>query len=324
MNNSLYAEVNKQFDILREKKKNEYAEKVNTVYEKIPEIKVLDDSVSDMVFEMFRKAAAGGDTDSIVEEFSDKLQQMKERKNALLAENGFRPDFLSDIYNCTKCNDTGVNRGKQCDCYKKLVAAELLKHSNMSPLLKKQTFSKFDLSLYSDKKDKEGNSPRKMMEELLMDSKKFASEFPKGNKNMLFYGGAGLGKTFTSSAIANEVIKKGHTVMYMTAADIFAYLEDIRFGRADENTKKLMAEIMEVELLIIDDLGTEFLTSYSDTEFFRILNSRIMNEKSMIISTNHSLASLKKTYSERIFSRIMGYFNIYKFEGEDIRCKSIL
>jgi len=323
MNSTLYEEVNRQFNILRENKKNEYAARVNQVYERIPEIKILDDSVSGMVFEMFKKAAAGGDTDKIVEEFSDKLHQMKERKKTLLAEHGFRPDYLNDVYACKKCSDTGVYNGKQCECYKKIVAAELLKHSNMSPLLKKQTFSKFDLSLYSDKKDKNGNSPRKMMEELLADCKKFVSDLGKTNRNLLFFGGAGLGKTFTSSAIANEAIKKGHTVIYMTAADIFAALEDIRFNRADDNTKKLMSQIMEVELLIIDDLGTEFLNAYSDTEFFRILNSRIMNEKSMIISTNHSLASLKKTYSERIFSRIMGYFNIYKFEGEDIRCKNL-
>ena len=324
MNNSLYAEVNKQFNMQSEKKKNEYSERVNAVYEKVPEVKALDDSVTLMIYDMFKKAAAGGDTDAIVEEFSNKLHELKERKKLLLSENGFRPDYLSDIYSCKKCSDTGVYNGKQSECYRKLVAKELLKHSNMSPLLAKQTFSKFDLSLYSDKKNKDGISPRDVMKELLSDCKKFASDFPKGNKNLLFFGGAGLGKTFTSSAIANEVMKKGHTVIYMTAADIFAYLEDIRFSRADDNTKKLMQQIMEVDLLIIDDLGTEFMNAYTDTEFFRILNSRIMNEKSMIISTNHSLQSLKKSYSERIFSRIVGHFNIYKFIGDDIRCKNIL
>lgn len=320
MNGNIYEEVNKEFNALKEKKKNEYLERVNKVYEKVPEIMSLDESVSTLVFEMFKKAASGENTDSVVESFSEKLRQMKERKNELLLQNGFKPDYLNEVYNCKKCSDTGVYKDKQCDCYKKLVTKHLLKYSNMSAQLKEQTFSNFDITLYSGRKSGE-TSPREQMTEILSHCKKFAADFPENQKNLLFYGGAGLGKTFMSSAIANEVIKKGNTVFYQTSADIFSALDDVKFGRADENIKKMVSQIYESDLLIIDDLGTEFLNQNADTEFFRILNSRIMNRKSIIISTNLTLANIKKTYSERIFSRIMGNFNIYKFAGKDIRCR---
>lgn len=324
MNNSLYEEVNKQFNSLKEKKKSEYRARVGEVYEKVPKIREIDEGVSKLVFEMFSKAAAGADCDAVVESFSEKLKAMKEEKNTLLIQNGFKSDYLAEIYNCKKCGDTGIYNGKQCECYKKIVTSELLKYSNLGKVLAAQTFSKFDISLYSDKKNGEELSPRQQMTEILSSCKKFAVKFPKTEKSLLFYGGSGLGKTFMSSAIANEVMKKGNTVIYQTAADIFAALEDAKFGRASDSMREMIERIYDVDLLIIDDLGTEYRSPHMDAEFFRILNSRILSGKSIIISTNFTLAQLKKTYSERIFSRIIGYFNIYKFAGKDIRCKDVL
>ncbi len=324
MNSNLYEEVNRQFNIRKEQKKNEYKTRVETVYEKVPRIRELDESVSKMVFEMFSKAAGGADCDAVVESFSEKLKEMKEEKISLLLQNGFKSDYLSEIYNCKKCSDTGVYNGKQCECYKKLLTAELLKYSNLGKVLSAQTFGKFDIMLYDDRKVGGEPSPRQQMTEILSACKKFASSFPKVQKNLLFYGGAGLGKTYMSSAIANEVIKKGNTVIYQTSADIFAVLEDAKFGRASEKDREMIEKIYDVDLLIIDDLGTEYRSPHMDAEFFRILNSRILSGKSIIMSTNFTLAQLKKTYSERIFSRIIGYFNIYKFAGKDIRCKDVL
>ena len=321
MNGSIYEEVNREFNSLKEKKKNEYAERVNKVYEKVPEIMQLDESVSALVFEMFKKAASGEDCDSAVESFAEKLRQMKERKNELLVQNGFKPDYLNEVYNCKKCNDTGIYKEKQCDCYKKLVTKHLLENSNLSAQLKEQTFSKFDITLYSNRKSGGEDSPRAQMTEILSKCKKFAATFPSG-EHILFYGGSGLGKTFMSSAIANEVIRKGNTVFYQTSADIFATLDDIKFGRGDEKSKNIVEQIYDADLLIIDDLGTEFINANTDAELFRIINSRIMNRKSIIISTNLGLTNIKKTYTERIFSRIMGNFKIYKFAGNDIRCKN--
>jgi len=323
MNNSLYEEVNKQFNELKEKKKDEYAERVSKVYTAVPEIKEIDDSVNTYVFEMFTKAARGENCDAVVEEFSNKLRSLKERKNALLAEHGFSPDYLNEIYNCKKCKDTGLYNDKQCDCYKKLVTAQLLKYSNLSEQLKSQTFSKFDIMLYSDKKDKDGKSARDAMCEVLSECRAYAKNFRKNGGNLLFYGGPGLGKTFMSSAIANEVMKSGSTVIYQNAGEIFAAIEDVRFGRADEMQKKIYSQIYDVDLLIIDDLGTEFQTNLSDSEFFRLLNSRILMKKSTIISTNESLEKIRKRYAERIFSRIIGNFEIHKFYGDDIRCRNL-
>lgn len=322
MNSSLYEEVNKKFNQLKEKKQNEYADRVNKVYMEIPEIKEIDNSVNAHVFEMFTKAARGENCDEVVEEFSNKLRQLKEKKNELLVENGFGPDYLNEIYNCKKCKDTGLYKDKQCECYKKIVTETLLKYSNISAQMKNQTFSKFDINLYSDKANEEGIIPKKTMTGLLSKCKKFAKNLPKNGGNMIFYGGPGLGKTFMSSAIANEVIKYGTTVIYQTAGEIFAAIEDVRFGRGSEVQKRVYSQIYDVDLLIIDDLGTEYRNQISDAEFFRFLNARILNEKSTIISTNLSLEQLRKDYSERIFSRIIGSFEIFKFYGEDVRYRN--
>ena len=121
-----------------------------------------------------------------------------------------------------------------------------------------------------------------------------------------------------SSAIANRAIERGFSVIYASAGDVFSRLEDIKFGRAD-GSKNIYDMLTEADLLIVDDLGTEFRSVFSETELFKILNSRILSSKSTIISTNLTLTDIKKFYSERVLSRILGEFDSLKFYGDDIR-----
>ena len=153
----------------------------------------------------------------------------------------------------------------------------------------------------------------------------FINNFEKAEeKNLLFTGNTGLGKTFLSSCIANELIKQRKTVLYQTAPVMLDTIIDYRFGKS--NNSNILESILNVDLLIIDDLGTECVNNMKFTELFNIINTRLLNQKNItktIISTNLSLQNLYNTYDERIVSRIIGDYNICYFFGEDIRFKKI-
>ena len=129
-------------------------------------------------------------------------------------------------------------------------------------------------------------------------------------------GATGLGKTFLSLSIASAVIEKGYGVIYSSAQNLLNTLEKEKFSNSDANT---LNAIFDCDLLIIDDLGTEFSTSFTVSTIYNIINTRINMCKPVIISTNLSLSELQEMYSERIVSRFIGEYTILKFAGNDIR-----
>ena len=153
------------------------------------------------------------------------------------------------------------------------------------------------------------------MEKILSKALNFIKTFDKSKDNLLFYGNSGTGKTFLSHCIAKELLDKGYFVVYRTAEELIQNLRKIRF----ENHRDLEKLLLDCDLLIIDDLGTEQINDFSKTELFNLLNKRLLKEKNMLVSTNYSLKELMSIYSERITSRLLGNFNLFKFYGDDIR-----
>ena len=147
----------------------------------------------------------------------------------------------------------------------------------------------------------------------------YANSFDLNSYSILMMGETGLGKTHLSLAIAGEVLKKGFGVVYGSVQNLFSNIEKEHFGRAtdaDGTTEKML---LECDLLILDDLGAEFTTSFTVATFNNIVNTRMLTSKPTIISTNLSLTEMQKRYSERIASRIIGEYNILTFAGKDIR-----
>jgi len=308
--------------------KRESSEKITMerrveIYAKIPRIGEIDREIMSSGYDMFIKACEGARPEGIVNDFAKHLLKLTEEKEQLLKEFGYDKDYTEVHYHCGMCNDTGRVNGEICACYKEELVSELYKDSNIGELLKKQTFEKFDLSYYSTKKIGENEmSVHDNMAINLKVCKEFVRKFDKHSGNLFLYGAPGLGKTYLSSAIANSIIKKGRTVLYQSAGQIFSMIEQLKFGKTQESSFEFALDrLLDVDLLIIDDLGTEFITTLSVSEFFRIVNSRILNNMSTIISTNLSLQDIKKIYSERMLSRIMGHFTHLKFYGDDIRLK---
>lgn len=319
MDNSLYMRVNQKFYKRKAERELVAAARREEIYAKIPRIKKIEEEAGTLAFSMLDSVYHGKEPDEAVAEFASRLESLTGEKRKLLTSAGYPPDYMEVQFFCKKCKDTGLVSGKQCSCYQKLVADELFDESNMGLLMKKQVFSLFDLIKYRDqKKDDEPCAPRILMAKILESAKRFSETFEKTNENLLFFGSPGVGKTFLSSCIANRAMERGFTVIYQSAGQIFTKLENIRFGRAADG-EAVDRHLLESDLLIIDDLGTEISGRFTESELFRIINTRILNEKSTIISTNLDLSNIKAIYSERILSRILGHYKNFKFYGEDIR-----
>ena len=217
-----------------------------------------------------------------------------------------------------------------CNCLKQKLLDLSYNKSNLSDI-KKENFDNFNLSLFSDEintnKYKIKCSPRTNISNIKNACLKFIENFDNlEEKNLLFIGNTGLGKTYMSNCIANEMLKRGKTVLYQTAPVLLETVIDNKFNKyKNQNSDEFYKNILTVDLLIIDDLGAENLNSMTVSELFTILNTRILNLNNKptktIISTNFSIEQIFKMYEERIGSRIAGYYNIYQFFGEDLRLK---
>ena len=252
--------------------------------------------------------------------------QAKQREKTLVLRNLNLPeDYLDEKYNCEICRDTGFDdEGKKCACLKELTAKFTIVNSNMSEIMKEQRFENFDLSLFSPVPGPGGKAELEIARSAMDKAKNFADNIENGG-NVLLKGGIGTGKTYLSSCIANRVLDMGKTVYYETAYKLCELLESIRFDKGDPENLEHAASIKkyaeDVDLLIIDDLGTEFQTQFTAAALFDLFNTRLMGKKSTVISTNLSLDELNNNYSSRFMSRIMGEYTIIPTVSRDLRRK---
>jgi DNA replication protein DnaC len=194
--------------------------------------------------------------------------------------------------------------------------------SNLGKVFERENFDSFNINYYSEVVcPVYGLSPRANMGRIWRVALEFVEYFGKRCENLYFYGDTGLGKTFLTNCIAQDLLNEGHTVLYATATQLFKQVEDTRFNREKSAKGLPLQAAYEVDLLIIDDLGTEFITSVTNSELFNFINVRLLDKKSTIISTNLGIEELKNTYSERISSRIEGEYNLLHFVGDDIRLR---
>lgn len=254
-----------------------------------------------------------------LEERIDKIRKenldLQSVRQQMLEENGFPKDYLDVKFACTKCNDTGYVGVKMCSCMKNALVKEAYNRSGLGKVLENQTFDNFDLSYYAEGED------RKQMASILEKAKKYVADFgnPELDSNLLFIGTTGLGKTHITTAVAKGIIEKGFDVVYDSAQNIIRAFEMERFDK-DERAGLETQRYFDCDLLIIDDLGTEFRNSFTQSCIYNLLNTRINAGKCMIISTNiDSTPKLRESYDDRIFSRLIGTFRSFKFVGQDIR-----
>ncbi len=256
------------------------------------------------------------DTKTQLEELKVKNLALQEELKTLLLKSSLDENYLEPNFDCKKCSDKGLIDGKICSCYKTLLRDITFEDLNKLSPLSLSSFDTFSVDYY-DTQEVNGISPREKMTKILEYCKEYTKSFNQSSPSLLIQGGTGLGKTHLSLSIANELINIGYGVVYFSAPNLIQKLEQEHFSKNLE--EETLAQLINCDLLILDDLGTEFNTQFSNSTIYNLFNTRLSSNKPIIISTNLNLNELEKQYSQRFVSRIIGNCVKMNFVGKDIR-----
>ena len=288
-------------------------------YGKIPRLKEIDDEVATLSADKVRRLLNGEEKGT--SDLKAAIQELSDERITLLVANGFPGDYLEMPYTCPDCQDTGYIGNRKCTCFKKAEIELLYAQSNLNEILEKENFDSFSFDYYSAtiKNEATGLSALETARRAYDTAQRFVQNFDHKFENLFLYGDTGVGKTFLSHCIARELLRSTHCVLYFSAYDLFDMMAANSFSRKDTGTDEEL--IYDCDLLIIDDLGSEYTNAFIAAQFFTCINERLIHKKSTIISTNLSLESLANLYTERSFSRITSSYALLKIIGDDIRIK---
>ena len=292
----------------------EALEKEKEVLDNVPGYAALDEELRRLSLSAIVKAQEG-DARAIAA-LRPSIRKIRDRKEEALKRMGYALFDLEPHYTCSVCKDTGVYEGRKCQCFMKLQGELLYKQSKMGEILERENFSRFQLERFDnlERLSQTGNKTvREYMKEIRDYFYAYATNYPENKGNFIFTGGTGTGKTFFLHCIAKALLERGVSVLYFTADGLFQYFSKLmREGMEDEY-------ITEADVLLLDDLGTEFSNSFTASRFFNLLNQRILSRKTMIISTNLNFKDLRELYSDRVVSRMMSDYEIIPLYGRDQR-----
>lgn len=323
LNNSQYDTIMRMYDAKQSHARAVLNSRYEEISVRIPEYDELRKETAAVAAEAARAAICGDMSKR--DKLSQKLDSINEEKHILLTSAGYPQDYLDLHYDCPLCKDTGFVNGSKCRCFKQAAIDLLYNQSNIKKILLLENFSNFNYDWYSEDyiDPVSGISALENIVNVTKNVNSFLSDFPSGD-NLLFYGDTGVGKTFLTHCIAGELLEKGYSVLYLSAIDLFDLFSKYAFDNDSEaDYRDVFSQILDCELLIIDDLGTELVNSFTNSRLFYCINERILAGQSTIISTNLSLEELMNTYSERIFSRLTMSYQIFKIFGDDIRLKKL-
>ena len=279
--------------------------------ERSEELREIDAELSGTGLLLFKTACSGGDIAPIRE----RNQYLVEKRRSVIKALGYPEDYTDVHYTCKNCSDTGFIGGtKMCSCFREALIKATIASSGIGELIDKQTFENFDLDWYKGE-----DAVLENMSANLAAAKSYVKNFAKKRSNLLLIGKTGTGKTHISTAIAREIISQGFDVVYDSAQNIVADFEADKF-RSGYGTEPRSEKYLECDLLIIDDLGTEFSSQFTVSCLYNLINTRANRVMATIISTNLSAEELARKYEDRIYSRLVGVgTRVLVFEGRDRR-----
>ena len=310
-----------RFEEDRQRRQDQYQERRDRIFARQPRLREIDAQLRSTMSRIITSALRHGtDPRSAVAVLRDENLSLQAEKRELLRKMGLPEDALEETPACPLCGDTGYRNGQVCRCLRTYYAREQQKELSRMLDLGSQSFDTFDLDWYDGQRAPgQRKSAREHMEERVYNScAEYAHHFGRRPENLLLFGAPGLGKTHLSAAIAREVSEKGFSVVYDTAGHIFEQFENQKFAR-EEGASSDVERVLHCDLLILDDLGSEMTTAFVQSALYQIINTRLMERRSTIISTNLLPGELARRYTPQIASRIEGEYTLLPFAGEDIR-----
>jgi len=296
----------------RKKAESENESRIDEVNRKIPQIREINEVLFNTGKELISIISKGKGQD-----ISGKIEQLRQynlgaqaMSRKILAENGYPEDYLDMHYTCPVCCDRGYSGSRYCDCFRALCGKLAADELNKSAQLKLSDFDSFDLTYYSGENYMQ-------MKNILEFTRQYADTFTTQSKSILMFGETGLGKTHLSLAIANVVLKKGYGVIYDSAINILRNIEKEHFSY--EHSSDMIDLVMDTDLLILDDIGTEYDSSFYRATVYNIINTRLNRGKPSIISTNLNFEGINSRYDQRVMSRIVSMYTCLEFKGKDVR-----
>ena len=334
MDNSLLKQILREYDEKRNKAIQAAEVRKKELLKINPRLAEIEKELAFISIQTAKSILLSNENDKtkLLNDLKKQTNNLIKEKNTFIKNLSKENTYLHPHFECKLCKDTGYvqkdNISTMCTCLKQKIFDIAYNKSNMGNL-EKENFSSFNIRIFSDKTDvekyKSDLSPKQNMLIIKEKVQNFIENFDNiEEKNLIFMGSTGVGKTFLTNCIANEILKQGKTVLYQTAPVMFDQINDAKFGR-DDSKIDLLENILNVDLLIIDDLGTEKISDSKITELFSIINTRLLNQNhkitKTIISTNLNVDELFKTYTTRIGSRLAGNYRFLRFYGDDLRFK---
>ncbi|MCR4640920.1 MAG: ATP-binding protein [Lachnospiraceae bacterium] len=290
------------------------------VYGRIPEYRGLEDRIASLSMECSRSLItekSGESRRQLMDTLHGQLKELRLEKKRLLEEHSFAADYLDGVWQCPKCRDTGFVDGEKCSCFKQLEIDSLYDASHIRLILEQNNFSLLSYDYYK-------GEDLRFFQEAVKNCHAFIDSFRKEYKNLLLYGTVGTGKSFLSGCVAKELLDKGFSIIYFSAQQLFQSISAVYYDHDKSELQSLYERIYGSDLLIIDDLGTEMVNEFTRTQLFTVLNERALRRNPVIISTNLDLENIRRTYSDRLFSRLADNCRICRLSGKDIRLQKKL
>ena len=260
----IYRSALRDYDSIKATSEAVRREMKNKIYSANPRLEEIDRETNSAGIEAAKKIIRNpGDKDKIKFELNEKLYELQTEKDMIYAELGITEEYFDSAYKCPKCKDTGMIGKEECQCFRQYLIQKAYGRSLLNELSDNESFDTFNLDFYSkSEKDRHGVTPYENMRLIYSICYKFAEKFGYEYKNLLIMGKTGLGKTFLCNAISRKVLDSGYTVIYISAGRLFKTLQDEQFNRGEEEEySSFYEDVLNVDLLVIDDLGTEFSTT---------------------------------------------------------------
>ncbi len=320
LSNSQYDAIMREYGRQQIENHHKLEERRKEIYARLPVVRQLEAEIAERSVACAKKLLEGDK--SVLDRLKEDLRDLREQKALIIRAAGYPDDYLELHYRCPDCRDTGLVDGRKCHCFLQAQMKLLHAQSNLEDVLERENFKALSYEYYDDTEilPQLGITNAAYMRRVVAGCREFVRDFDKKHDNLLFTGSTGVGKTFLTNCIARELMDDFHSVIYLTASDLFDVFSRNKFDYDNaEDMKDMYRFILDCDLLIIDDLGTELNNSFTSSQLFYCINERMNMSRSTIISTNLTLARLRDSYTDRVTSRIMSGYRIIPLYGGDIR-----